>query len=78
MFTKNRKAILAGFGTALLGGLLASTTLLEAKINPSDKESKLQAYIKFTQILNLIENQYVDEVNTTDLINKSLFLLRSD
>jgi len=73
MYRKNRKAILAGFGVTLAGALLLGTPLLQAENTPDKKrESKLEAYIKFTQILNLIENQYVDEVNTTDLIDKAL------
>ena len=73
MFEKNRKIILAGFGTALAGALLLVSPTLSAKENgKSPQESKLEAYIKFTKILNLIENQYVDEENTTDLINKAL------
>ncbi|WP_292656240.1 S41 family peptidase [Nitratifractor sp.] len=72
MYKKNRKAILAGFGVTLAGALLLGTPLLQAKNSDQAKESKLEAYIKFTQILNLIQNQYVDEVNTTDLINKAL------
>ena len=72
MYRKNRKAILAGFGVTLAGALLFGTPLLQAKNADKSRESKLEAYIKFTQILNLIENQYVDEVNTTDLINKAL------
>jgi carboxyl-terminal processing protease len=73
MYKKNLKAIFVGFGLTLLAALLfAGPTLMAKGSVDSSKESKLQAYIKFTQILNLIENQYVDEVNTTDLINKAL------
>ncbi|ADV46757.1 S41 family peptidase [Nitratifractor salsuginis] len=73
MYKKNFKAIFAGFGLTLLAALLfAGPTLMAKGSSDSTRESKLQAYIKFTQILNLIENQYVDEVNTTALINKAL------
>jgi len=73
MFRKDRKIMAAGFALTLGGLLLVSSPLLEAKENPKNsRESKLEAYIKFTKILNLIESQYVDEVNTTDLINKAL------
>ena len=73
MFRKKKKIILTGFGVTIAGALLLGTPSLEAKEqNKSGRESKLEAYIKFTKILNLIENQYVDEVNTTDLINKAL------
>jgi len=73
MFKKDRKIMAAGFALTLGGLLLVSSPLLEAKENPKNsRESKLEAYIKFTKILNLIESQYVDEVNTSDLINKAL------
>jgi carboxyl-terminal processing protease len=39
---------------------------------PSTAKEKLEAYIKFTQILNVIEKEYVDDVNTTDLVDKAL------
>lgn len=39
---------------------------------PSTAKEKLEAYIKFTQILNVIETQYVDDTNTTDLVDKAL------
>lgn len=42
------------------------------KFTPSTAKEKLEAYIKFTQIVNLIESQYVDDVNTTDLVDKAL------
>lgn len=46
----------------------------EAKTNKnqSTAKDKLEAYIKFTQILNVIEQQYVDDVNTSALIDKAL------
>jgi len=39
---------------------------------PTSAKDKLEAYIKFTQILNVIESQYVDDTNTTDLVDKAL------
>ncbi len=73
MFEKNRKIIMAGFGLTVAGSLLLGAPSLSAEgSSKSVPESKLEAYIKFTKILNLIQNQYVDEVNTTDLIDKAL------
>jgi carboxyl-terminal processing protease len=73
MFHKNPKVIALGFVATLGGALLLSSPMLEAKENTKKpQESKLESYIKFTKILNLIESQYVDEVNTSDLINKAL------
>ncbi len=72
MFKKSKKAIVAGFGVALLTGAVIGSNTLKASETKESQESKLEAYIKFTKILNLIESQYVDEVNTTTLINKAL------
>jgi len=36
------------------------------------QKSKLEAYIKFTRILNAIEKNYVDDLNTSELIDKAL------
>jgi carboxyl-terminal processing protease len=71
MFQRSKKVIAT---TALAVGaalVLVNPINLSAKSN-KDEESKLEAYLKFTKVLNLIESQYVDEVNTTELINKAL------
>jgi carboxyl-terminal processing protease len=36
------------------------------------KETRLAAYEKFVKVVNIIEAYYVDELNTTDIINKAL------
>ena len=68
MFKKNKKVILSTF--LAISASLFITNPIEAKTN--GEESKLEAYLKFTRVLNLIESQYVDETNTTALINKAL------
>ena len=79
IFKKSKKFIVTGFVLASVGIMLSDTPLLNAKESiTKSQENKLEAYIKFTQILNLIENQYVDEVNTTTLINKALKGLMSN
>ena len=42
------------------------------KLPNVDSEQKLEAYLKFTKILNIIETYYVDDVNTTTLVDKAL------
>ncbi|MBN2768299.1 MAG: S41 family peptidase [Campylobacterales bacterium] len=42
------------------------------KLPNVDSEQKLEAYLKFTKILGIIETYYVDDVNTTTLVNKAL------
>jgi len=77
MIKKSKKVIIAGIASTLTAAYLFGS-FAQAK-DPSDKayqpssaKEKLEAYIKFTQILNVIESQYVDDVNTTDLVDKAL------
>ena len=73
MLKKNKKIVAAGFALSVVASLMLSSASLQAKESqPESRESKLEAYLKFTKILNMIENQYVDEVNTSTLINKAL------
>ncbi len=67
MFKKNRKIIFTSL-LATTAALLLNTSTLSAK---SDN-SKLEAYLKFTRVLNLVESQYVDELNSTTIINKAI------
>ncbi len=56
----------------LFGVSAAAKENLAKKYKPSTPKEKMDAYIKFTQILNIIESQYVDEINTTSLVDKAL------
>jgi len=73
MIKKSRKIIAAGLLSTLTAAYLFTSPALakETQTDSSAKE-KLEAYIKFTQILNLIEKEYVDDVNTTTLVDKAL------
>jgi carboxyl-terminal processing protease len=73
MIQKSKKVITAGLLSTLIGSYFIGG-FAHADINPkqSSAKEKLEAYLKFTQILNVIETQYVDEVNTTDLVDKAL------
>ncbi len=78
MIKKNTKIMAAGFIFVLLAAITVSSSLY-AKESPREQQaSKLDAYIKFTQILNLVENQYVDDVNTSTLVTKALKGLMSN
>jgi len=73
MIKKSKKIIVAGLlstltATYLFGGFAQAKT----PSTQSTAKEKLEAYIKFTQILNVIESQYVDDVNTTELVDKAL------
>ncbi len=67
MFKKNKKIIL-GAMLATTATLLLNTASLQAK----SSDDKLEAYLKFTRVLNLVESQYVDELNSTTIINKAI------
>ena len=74
---KNKKIIFAGLASTILFAYTLGTfaqakdnnTTLQNSSTPKDK---LEAYIKFTQILNVIESQYVDDVNVSSLVDKAL------
>jgi carboxyl-terminal processing protease len=70
MFKKNKKIILSAF-VATATSLMLTTSALSAK-NTNSKDDKLQAYLKFTRVLNLVEEQYVEELNSTTIINKAI------
>ena len=77
MIKKSKKVIVAGLASTLtvayLFGSFAEAKDPAAKAyQPSSAKEKLEAYIKFTQILNVIESQYVDDINATDLVDKAL------
>ncbi len=77
MIKRSKKIIVAGLVSTLTVAYLFSSSAWAKDANtkkytPSTAKEKLEAYIKFTQILNLIESQYVDDVNTTNLVDKAL------
>ncbi|HFS85162.1 MAG TPA: peptidase S41, partial [Epsilonproteobacteria bacterium] len=73
MIQKSKKVIAAGILSTFIGSYaLGVFAQAESSIQPASAKDKLEAYIKFTQILGVIENQYVDDVNTTALVDKAL------
>ena len=77
MIKKSKKVIVAGIASTLTAAYLFGSFAQAKdpsvnKYQPSSAKEKLEAYIKFTQILNVIESQYVDDINTTDLVDKAL------
>jgi len=69
MYKYNKKLILSSFLAVCATLFISNPVSLDAK---ESNDNKLEAYLKFTRVLNLIESQYVDEVNSTTLINKAL------
>jgi len=73
MIIKNKKAILLGFITSITTTVMLSTSLQADSFDRQNSQtSKLEAYLKFTKIVQLIEEQYVDEINASDIINNAL------
>ena len=73
MIKKSKKIIILGLLSTVTAALIVGTNAQAKNETPANaKKSKLEAYIKFTRILNVIEKEYVDELNTTDLIDKAL------
>ena len=76
MIKKSKKVIAAGMisaiTTAYMFGSFAQANSETDSILPSSPKEKLAAYLKFTQILKVIEEKYVDDINTTALVDKAL------
>jgi len=74
MIIKNKKAIFIGFISTVTASLIFSTSVqAESYDRPENQQtSKLQAYLKFTKIVQLIEEQYVDDINASDIIDNAL------
>ncbi len=74
MIIKNKKAILLGFISAITASVILATSSAQANSyeTQNNQTSKLEAYLKFTRIVQIIEEQYVDDINASDIINKAL------
>jgi len=73
MILKNKKAILLGFLSSITASVVLTTSLQANSLNYQDQQtSKLEAYLKFSKIVQLIEEQYVDDINASDIINNAL------
>jgi carboxyl-terminal processing protease len=73
MILKNKKAIFLGFISSLTATVILSSSLQADNFeHQSSQTSKLEAYLKFTKIVQLIEDQYVDDINASDIIDNAL------
>ncbi len=62
----------------LIGGFVLSTSLY-AKVNIVHmSEDRLEALAKYTKVIQTVEKYYVDDINITDIVNKSLIGLMSN
>ena len=80
MSTDYKKPNLSNFisAVAVITTLAFSPISAKQTSKAMQESQKMAAYVKFTQILKVIEEQYVDEVNTTTLVNKALKGLMSN
>jgi carboxyl-terminal processing protease len=73
MIIKNKKAILFGFLSTVTASLIFATNIQAENFDAASAQtSKLEAYLKFTKIVQLIEEQYVDDINASDIIDNAL------
>ena len=73
MIIKNKKAILFGFLSTVTASFIFATSAQADSLDTSTSHtSKLESYLKFTRIVHLIEEQYVDDINASDIINNAL------
>jgi carboxyl-terminal processing protease len=76
MINKSKPFIASSIAIALISFYIGAEAQAESNLQQTTPQQiskdKLEAYIKFTKILNLIEQEYVDETNTTTLVDKAL------
>jgi len=74
MVKKSKKILALGLISTIITALVIGTNAQaeDETSSGNSQKSKLEAYIKFTRILNAIEQQYVDDINTSDLVDKAL------
>jgi carboxyl-terminal processing protease len=65
------------FKSMILGGLLVSSSLL-ADSMVTMSQDRLEALAKYTKVIQTVEKYYVDDINITEIVNKSLEGLMSN
>jgi len=72
MIKRDKKAILFGFLSTVTASILMVSSVRADSLKRDDSSEKLEAYLKFTRIVKIIEEQYVDELNTSEIVDKAL------
>jgi len=72
MIKRDKKAILFGFLSTVTASILMVSSVKADSLKRDTSSEKLEAYLKFTRIVKIIEEQYVDELNTSEIIDKAL------
>ncbi len=74
---KHTKIATFGFIVTLIGATVLMSTTVFAKSKESES-SRLAALAKYTRVVGTIEKYYVDDINISDIINKSIDGLMSN
>ena len=73
---KSTSLAVAGFLSTIIGATLIINTPMmaktEQKMHTRISQDRLEALAKYTKVIQTVEQYYVDELNITDIINKSL------
>lgn len=73
MIKKDKRIIALGMiATFVAAFVIGTNAQAKNSVNVEAQKSKLEAYIKFTKILNVVDQEYVDELNTSELVDKAL------
>lgn len=67
-----RNLIIAASICSLVTASFIFTNLQAKNPTPSEAEKKIEALSKLTRTMSIIEQYYVDDVNYTDLVDKSI------
>ncbi len=73
---KSISLAVAGFLSTIIGATLIINTPMmaktEQKMHTRISQDRLEALAKYTKVIQTVEQYYVDELNITDIVNKSL------
>jgi len=74
MIKKSKKIIATGLLSTITSAYLLSSFAQADNLSKANSTAQddLKAYIKFSRVIDIVKNNYVEEVNTTTLINKAL------
>ena len=56
----------------MLGSMIASASIFAKNSVVNMSQERLEALAKYTKVIQTVEKYYVDEINITDIVNKSL------
>ena len=69
---KHFRLMVVGFITTLVGTSLMLSSTFAKESSTSTQQSRLSALAKYTKVLGTVEKYYVDDLNITEIIDKSI------